>query len=449
MDTLAQAAADAPHLPALRTQTHTFTFRELDAETQRMEIFLREKNVQPGDRVAAQLETGPFFISLLVATLRLGALFCPLSLRLPSIEPHLHRLGAKLCFTTHTCTTLPASASSSRRSELLLFTSGTTGTPKIACLPQRSLEASAISATSTLDLRPADAWLLSLPLYHVGGLGIIFRCLHARACMTFSGAEATHISYVPTQLYRGWPVAKRLRCLLLGGAPIAQVPRELPIVCSYGMTETASLVLADGRPLPGKEVKLVDGEIFVRGDSMFSGYWEQAEHEEPIAKVHGCRKPMILSPFPRASEACPVCIDGGLPGKAGEEMQTDTGLKGRFYAPKTFAIGSGGWFATNDLGRFENNQFVITGRKDRQFISGGENIQPEEIELALLEHPDVLEAVVSAKPDPEFGMRPIAHIRTLNAHVDLRAFLLKKLPKHKLPVEFLPMPEVFKTKLVT
>jgi len=352
-----------------------------------MEAFLHEKNVQPGDRVAAQLETGSHFISLLFATLRLGALFCPLSLRLPSLEPHLHRLSPKLCFTAHTCTSLPATPPSPRRSELLLFTSGTTGTPKIACLPRTSLEASAASATTALDLRPSDAWLLSLPLHHVGGLGIIFRCVHARACMTFSGAEATHISYVPTQLYRAWPVSKHLRCLLLGGAPIAQVPRELPIVCSYGMTETASLVLADGRPLPGKEVKLVDGEIFVRGDSMFSGYWEHPEHT--------------------------------------------------------------GWFATKDLGRFENNKFVITGRKDRQFISGGENIQPEEIELALLEHPDVLEAVVSAKPDPEFGMRPIARIRTLNAHADLRTFLSKKLPKYKLPVEFLKMPEDFKSKLVT
>ncbi len=49
---------------------------------------------------------------------------------------------------------------------------------------------------------------------------------------------------------------------------------------------------------------------------------------------------MILSRFPRASEACPVCIGGGLPKRAGEPMQTDTGLKGRFYAPKTFVTGS-------------------------------------------------------------------------------------------------------------
>ena len=86
---------------------------------------------------------------------------------------------------------------------------------------------------------------------------------------------------------------------------------------------------------------------------------------ELVAKVHDSRKSMILSPVPRAAktregpvdlrsaeqvsdqrtgpvggEACPVCIDGGLPSRAGEEMETDTGLKGRFYAPKTSATGS-------------------------------------------------------------------------------------------------------------
>ncbi len=87
--------------------------------------------------------------------------------------------------------------------------------------------------------------------------------------------------------------------------------------------------------------------------------------EEPVKKVHGSRKSMILSPFPRAAKtregpvdlrsaeqvsdqrtgpvggkACPVCIGGGLPRRAGEPMQTDTGLKGRFYAPKNFVTGS-------------------------------------------------------------------------------------------------------------
>jgi len=64
---------------------------------------------------------------------------------------------------------------------------------------------------------------------------------------------------------------------------------------------------------------------------------------EPVAKVHGSRKSMILTPFSRASKACPLCIDGGLPKRAGEEMQTRTGLKGRFYAPETFATGSLSW----------------------------------------------------------------------------------------------------------
>jgi O-succinylbenzoic acid--CoA ligase len=198
--------------------------------------------------------------------------------------------------------------------------------------------------------------------------------------MSVPGAEKklTHMSAVPTQLYRAWPIAKTLRCLLLGGAPIHDPPKELPIVTSYGMTETASLVLADGKPLDGKEVKLVNGEIYVRGDSLFDGYFGQPK-----------RNPLD-------------------------------------------------WFPTKDLGFLdEEGRFVIAGRKDNQFICGGENIQPEEIEKALLQYPGVIDALVVPKLDPEYGAKPLAFIRcvaqipTLSS---IQQFLKDKLPKYKIPI---------------
>ncbi|HEY4254998.1 MAG TPA: AMP-binding protein [Chlamydiales bacterium] len=373
MDFLKEAARDAPHFPALKTCEGTFSFQELELETQKIEASLY---LHPGEIVAAQLPPGRLFIALLFATLRLGGLFCPIN---PRFSLPLERLNPKLFFSNQGCEIF-SGVTSPHRSQVLLFTSGTTAEPKIACLPQQSLEASARSAVSRLDLKPQDEWLLSLPLHHVGGLGIVFRCLHAKATMALAGCEqkVTHMSAVPTQLYRAWPTAKTLRCLLLGGAPILNVPQELPIICSYGMTETASLVLADGQVLPEKEVKLVNGEIWVRGDSMFEGYLGEAK-----------RNPLD-------------------------------------------------WFPTKDLGAFDDAKgFVITGRKDNQFICGGENIQPEEIEKTLLQHPDILEALVVPKQDPEYGARPVAFLQSVKKLPELRSiqqFLAGKLPKYKIPI---------------
>ena len=82
-------------------------------------------------------------------------------------------------------------------------------------------------------------------------------------------------------------------------------------------------------------------------------------------------------------------------------------LDGERLAP---AAGDGGWFASGDLGRLDGGRLSVTGRRDARFISGGENIQPEEVEQALREHPAVLAAVCVAVPDPEFGSRPAAFL---------------------------------------
>lgn len=367
MDPLKEAARDAPNKIAYLSKDRRFTFAELDSFADQLDL-PKNSNVPILNPHVAH-----FF-----AAWRRGSCICPLNSRLPSSQ--IEECKKRLAGTS--------------TSSLLLFTSGSTGTPKIASLSLSNLIASAHGAVEFLDLKPNDQWLLSLPLFHVGGIGIMMRCILARATITLMETpDITHLSYVPTQLYRSTPVYKNLRCLLLGGAPIHTIPERLPIYASYGLTEMSSLVTATyrpannhvGHPLPGREIRIADdGEILVRGSCLFQGYYEN----------------------------------------------------GKITPPDN-------WFKTGDLGKWcPRDGLAITGRKDWQFISGGENIQPEEIERELLTIPTIQEAVVIPKNDPEFGQRPIAIVKGTATLDQIRSILQDKLPKYKIPIALIYIDEM-------
>lgn len=385
-----------------------WTYRDLDALADRCAESLRQQGVKPGFRIAFSPHPTPLTVALLFAAWRLGASLCPLHLRLTpeGREALLQRLQPDLLLPEDFS---PGSAKASLSTidaslpALFLMTSGSTAEPKIAVLTVGQLLANAAGAISVVDLRPGDSWLLQLPLFHVGGLGIILRCIFARAAIITDPTYPfiTHISSVPTQLYRASPIYKTLKCLLLGGAPIASYPKQLPIVATYGLTEMGSMVLAQrhpidgylGFPLPKRVLRLApDGEILARGECLFAGYWQN----------------------------------------------------GQIIPPDS-------WFATKDIGCVDPEKgFKILGRKDWQFISGGENIQPEEIEQYLLQIPGVHEAIVASRPDPEFGARSVAFVvgtldlstmqHALSAHlprfkIPKELFLLDHLPKNGLKVD--------------
>ncbi|VEJ08686.1 o-succinylbenzoate--CoA ligase [Actinobacillus delphinicola] len=295
----------------------------------------------------------------------------------------------------------------------MTLTSGSTGLPKAVV---HSLQAHLENAAGVCDLmqfQATDSYLLSLPIYHVSGQGIIWRWLQRGAVLHFvqddfydSLSQVTHASLVPTQAQRFLQYlvehptkTYRTKHLLLGGASIpvaltqALAQANIQSYCGYGMTEMASTIFAKkadassgvGQPLPKRIFKLVNDEICLKGAGLALGYWQK---------------------------------DGIHPLTNGD-----------------------GFFATKDKGVWKNNELFIIGRVDNQFISGGENIQPEEIESILKEHPLVKQVFVLPIADKEFGHRPVAMIE-LNTEFNeeniliIKAWLKGKLEKFKHPIAY-------------
>ena len=441
-----RAAPSVPDVPAILGAAGATTYAELDRLVSAATRRLVEEGCKPDGCVALRLEKDERYVVLLLAVLRAGCVACPVSARVPpeGVAPLLRLAGPSALISDQDLpdvtdlvsvleperllkhvpedgqTADPATVRSDRPATIV-FTSGSTGTPKAALHTFGNHYYSALGSGANIPLGPGDRWLHSLPLYHVGGLSIVFRCLLAGAAMVFpepgaSLGEAiarggvTHVSLVATQLRRllsEEAPLETLRAVLLGGGPVPEtlvdeaLDRGLPIHTSYGLTEMSSQVTTtprgasretlrtSGRALPHREIAVAeDGEILVRGETLFAGYlWED-----------GLNRPL--------DEA--------------------------------------GWFHTNDLGELDAAGLLrVTGRRDNQFVSGGENVQPEEIEEALCRIEGVEQAVVVPVPDEEFGERPVAFVRAPGGQPaqELAKALEPVLPRFKIPVAFHQWPE--------
>lgn len=403
---IALSAQKSPHTTAILTDSGSVSFLEMHEKVHSLTLALTRQKVGEGTRVSFVAKPSLATVLLFIALFRLRAIACPLNPKLPArqIPPSLNDLESTHFYSPEDLpwqvqipsSTLPELSLSSLAT--FLFTSGSSAKPKIACHSFGNHYFNALGAIGPLELDENSLYLLSLPLFHVSGIAILFRSLFAKTPLLLSSFSleetllhypVTHLSLVPTQLYRllnnpnSVNPPPSLRCALLGGAPtpisLLQKACKWPIQTSYGMTEMSSMIALQGKVLPFRDVKVEKGEIFVRGNTLFQGYL----HEHLI------------------------------------ESQA--------------------WFATKDCGYFEQDLLVITGRKDRQFISGGENIQPEEIERALYSLPFIAKARVLPKEDPEFGNRACAYIESTSYDLnEIRSALAPLLPSFKLPVEVHP-----------
>jgi malonyl-CoA/methylmalonyl-CoA synthetase len=400
--------------PALEFEGRVFTFGEIDARANRMAQALARRGLKLGDRLCVHLANCVEMIDLYLACTRLGVIFVPVNILYRDREiSHIVQDAEPTAFFT--AADLPAlsaeaAACEPMRPELaldgdtpagIIYTSGTTGASKGAILTHNNFAANAITLLTCWQITSADRLLLVLPLFHVHGLGNGLHCWLASGCrmrllerFDQHAASATFLDFQPT-LFFGVPtiyvrlldlpaetareIGARMRLFVSGSAPLPahllQSFRERfghTILERYGMSENLMDISnpyigerrpgSVGLPLPGVRVRLVDGEIQLKGPNVFAGYW-------------------------RREDATRDSFDDG-------------------------------WFKTGDLADVSpDGYYTLRGRKSDLIISGGFNIYPREIEEFLQEQPEIAEAAVCGRADPVRGEIPVAFV-VLKSAVD-------------------------------
>lgn len=420
----------------------TFTYSDLDNRANRLANWLRNgAGIHKGDRVAILAYDGVEYLDLFFACSKLGAVMLPLNWRLhtrelitlledttPSVliyESALAETVAALQAATPSLTYLvhlgetglpnsryyekmlsesvlrPVTTTGITENDIvcLIFTGGTTGTPKAAQISHRMIAWNTLN-TVIHDLQHTDMTVNSFPMFHTGGLFVytlpllilggtvillqrfdaeqVLNLIESYGATVYAGVPTTYRMLVRAE---NWPSAdlSSLRFCTSGGAPlpvhlVEQFKREKGVALKqgFGMSEfgpgvfalapedavaragsigrpnffvEAQVIDPDGNPLPPGEV----GELVVRGPSMFSGY------------------------FNRAADTAAV-------------------------------LDADGWLHTGDLAVMDDRHyFTIVDRQKDLFISGGEKVYPTEIERVLVQHPAVAECAVVGVADPTWG----------------------------------------------
>ncbi len=447
-----------PHATALIIGEAQWRYSELNRLVDAYAIGLIAHGVTPGQHVALLLPNGLAYLCLIHACARVGAVLVPLNTRLTPAELgwQVGQSDAALLvyaevFTTTVaqvavdgnCRVVPVPDLQGAETEFLgktqflmdapqaiVYTSGTTGRPKGAVLTFANHFWGATASSYRLGLLPHDRWLSCLPLYHVGGLAVVFRsCLYGTAIVLHERFELeafnhsldhdqiTLTSVVPTMLHRllvrrqGQPWPSSLRHILLGGAAAtgellaAGLASGAPIATTYGLTEAASQV-ATMRP------------------------------EDVINKPRSVGKALMFSTIRIIDEVG----DPMLPGEKGEiVISGPTVMAGYYQNPDATAktIRNGELY-TGDIGYLdEEGDLWVVQRRSDLINSGGENVYPAEVESVLRQHPAVAAVAVVGLPDSEWGERVAAlvecHPDAAVSAAELLAFSRQRLAGYKQP----------------
>lgn len=399
-----------------------FTFGEIDARSNRLAHTLTARGLRTGDRLCVYLANCIEMIDLYLACVKLGVIFVPINILYRDRErAHILRdadpvaLVSADAFPSPVPLWTPAELTAqshgmpSTRPDIpldgdtpagIIYTSGTTGASKGAVLTHNNFAANAITLLACWQITAADRFLLALPLFHVHALGNGIHCWlasgcrmrllprfeHARAATEFLAFRPTLFFGVPTIYVRlldipvesARQIGRAMRLFVSGSAPLpAKVLEDFrahfghTILERYGMSENLMNISnpyhgerragSVGLPLPGVSVRLVDGEIQLKGPNLFPGYWRG-------------------------------------PGSNNDDVTRAA------FTPD-------GWFRTGDLATLApDGYYTLCGRKSDLIISGGFNIYPREIEEFLQEQEEIAEAAVIGLPDPVRGEVPVAYI---------------------------------------
>jgi long-chain acyl-CoA synthetase len=431
-EALTESVARDRDRAALRLDDAQLTYAQLDDASARLAGLLRSRGLEPRDRVGIMLPNVPYFPIAYYGVLRAGGVVVPMNVLLKrrEVDFYLGDPEAKLCFAWHgfaeeaeagaaqagadvivvepgefealLAETEPDAEVADRAEDdtaVLLYTSGTTGTPKGAELTHSNLATNVESCLKLFETSSDDVVLGALPLFHSFGqtcglnasiragacLALIPRFDAGKALGLIEGDRVTVFQGVPTMYAAMLAHPEResfdvstLRICVSGGAAMPlEVMRGFEeafgcvVIEGYGLSETSPVASFNhpdrerkpgsiGTPIEGVEMKVVDeqrdevpqgevGEVAIRGHNIMKGYWRN----------------------PEATAA---------------------------------AIDADGWFYTGDMARVdEDGYFFIVDRKKELIIRGGYNVYPREIEEVLYEHPAVAEAAVIGMPHDELG----------------------------------------------
>ncbi len=440
---------------ALEFQGASYTFGDLDARSNRLAQLLTQRGFKTGDRLCVYLANCLEMIDLYLACVKLGVIFVPINILYRERELN-HILTDAEPRAVVSATAFPSPAPIWNPADLtrdaaghanerpaivldgdspagIIYTSGTTGVSKGAILTHNNFAANALNLLTCWQISSADRFLLTLPLFHVHGLGnglhcwlisglrmrLLERFEHQKAAAEFLDFRPTLFFGVPAMYVRllDFPpeqareIGGFMRLFVSGSAPLpAQIFEEFrqrfghaPLE-RYGMSETMMNISnpysgerrpgSVGLPLPGVSVRLLDpdgrpvangvvGEVHLKGPNIFAGYWRRED--------------------------------------------------------ATRAAFAGEYFRTGDLAtRSPDGYYTLCGRKSDLIISGGFNIYPREIEEFLQEQDGVAEAAVAAAPDRVRGEVPVAYVvttRSIDVR-DLEAVCREKLASFKIPRSF-------------
>ncbi|MEV8036096.1 long-chain fatty acid--CoA ligase [Streptomyces sp. NPDC086182] len=451
---------------AVRHDDDTLTYAGLDDASARVAALLRDRGLLPGDRVAMTMPNVPLFPVLYYGIMRAGGVVVPMNplLKAREVAFTLRDCGARIALVfplfaeevtkaaaetgTDCLVTDPEAFDALLRGHepmrdtpdrsdddaaLILYTSGTTGTPKGAELSHRNLASNTLTTSETLlQVGPDDVLFGGLPLFHAFGqtcglntavaagatLTLLPRFDPRSALEIIARDEVTVFLGVPTmyaallhaELPEGFDTG-RLRLAVSGGSAL---PVEVlhgferrfgaAVLEGYGLSETSPVAAFNhpdrprkpgsiGVPIRGVEMRLVAegggevepggiGEIAIRGENVMTGYWNR-----PDATAEAIRD---------------------------------------------------GWFHSGDLARVDEDGFYfIVDRKKDMIIRGGYNVYPREIEEVLYEHPSVAEAAVVGVPHPLHG-EEVAAVVTLRPGAEataeeIRAHTKERVAAYKYP----------------
>jgi malonyl-CoA/methylmalonyl-CoA synthetase len=425
---------------ALEFQGRSLTFGEIDERSNRAAHLLAQRGFEAGDRLCVYLANCLEMIDIYLACVKLGVIFVPINILYKEREiAHLvtdaepKAVVARAAEISAEAAAMPATrpvvSLDGDAPAAIVYTSGTTGASKGAILTHNNFAANALNLITCWKISEADRFLLTLPLFHVHGLAnglhtwLISGC-RMRLLERFDRETATGVflDFQPT-LFFGVPtiyvrlldtppeaarqIGATMRLFVSGSAPLpTQVLEEFHalfghvILERYGMTETLMNISNPyigerrpgtvGLPLPGVSVKLIEGELYVRGPNVSPGYWRR------------------------------------------EEALTD------------------GYFRTGDMAvRSEDGYYSLQGRKSDLIISGGFNIYPREIEEFLEEQTGVSEAAIVGVPDRARGQVPVAYLVVQDGFDQsvVEASCRAQLASFKMPREFVIVEKLPRTAL--